>query len=188
MGVAIGDDGEVSYFAELEKTNERQRERIQEKREEKRQEEKEKAKDSQDEKIGKEQEVLRDGRPRGGKFREPGKHVTFLDPPWRNWPEPSTRWIGAGCRRMWFPADTDTISPSDQTRLTQRNRKCGAESETALHRLLSARIPGRRYGQNPVQWNRSGKRRKKRPLHLLSFCTIGGRAALRFFYKDSNFA
>lgn len=78
MGVAIGDDGEVSYFAELEKTNERQRERIQEKREEKRQEEKEKAKDSQDEKIGKEQEVLRDGRPRGGKFREPGKHVTVF--------------------------------------------------------------------------------------------------------------
>lgn len=40
LGVAIGSDGQVSFFAELEKVNERQRERIEERREEARQAEK----------------------------------------------------------------------------------------------------------------------------------------------------
>ena len=57
--------------------------------------------------------------PEGENSGSPESMSRFLDPPWRNWPGPSTRWIGAGCRRMWFPADTDTISPSDQIRLTQ---------------------------------------------------------------------
>ncbi len=38
LGIAIGDDGEVSFFAELEKNSEKQRERIEKQREEKRDE------------------------------------------------------------------------------------------------------------------------------------------------------
>lgn len=38
IGIAIGDDGEVSFFAELEKNSEKQRERIEKQREEKRDE------------------------------------------------------------------------------------------------------------------------------------------------------
>lgn len=41
IGIAIGDDGEVSFFAELEKNSEKQRERIEKQREEKRDEAKE---------------------------------------------------------------------------------------------------------------------------------------------------
>ena len=41
LGIAIDGNGEVSYFAELEKVNERQRERIEERRESKREEAKE---------------------------------------------------------------------------------------------------------------------------------------------------
>ncbi len=41
IGIAIGDDGEVSFFAELEKNSEKQRERIEKQREEKRDETKE---------------------------------------------------------------------------------------------------------------------------------------------------
>lgn len=38
LGIAIGDDGKISYFAELEKTGEKQRERIERQRENRRQE------------------------------------------------------------------------------------------------------------------------------------------------------
>ena len=38
LGVILGDDGEISYFAELEKVNEKQRERIEENRENKKEE------------------------------------------------------------------------------------------------------------------------------------------------------
>lgn len=38
IGIAIGDDGEISYFAELEKTNEKQRERIEKQHEDRREE------------------------------------------------------------------------------------------------------------------------------------------------------
>ena len=51
LGIAIGNNGEVSYFAELEKVSEKQRERIEERRESKREEAKEaekKAKKEQD--------------------------------------------------------------------------------------------------------------------------------------------
>lgn len=51
LGIVIGDNGEVSYFAELEKVSEKQRERIEERRESKREEAKEaekKAKKEQD--------------------------------------------------------------------------------------------------------------------------------------------
>lgn len=51
LGIAIGDNGEVSYFAELEKVSEKQRERIEERRESRREEAKEaekKAKKEQD--------------------------------------------------------------------------------------------------------------------------------------------
>lgn len=41
IGIAIGDNGEVSFFAELEKNSEKQRERIEKQREEKRDEAKE---------------------------------------------------------------------------------------------------------------------------------------------------
>ena len=41
IGIAIGDDGEVSFFAELEKNSEKQRERIENAREDKREAEKE---------------------------------------------------------------------------------------------------------------------------------------------------
>lgn len=51
LGVAIGDNGELSFFAELEKVNEKQRERIEEAREEKRAEAKE-AKAEETEKKG----------------------------------------------------------------------------------------------------------------------------------------
>lgn len=49
IGITIGNDGSVSFFAELEKSSEKQRERIEEAREEKRAEEKEKEKKAEEE-------------------------------------------------------------------------------------------------------------------------------------------
>lgn len=46
IGIAFGDDGEVSFFAELEKNSEKQRERIEKQREEKREEKRTDAKDA----------------------------------------------------------------------------------------------------------------------------------------------
>lgn len=45
LGIVIGDDGEVSYFAELEKVNEKQRERIEEKRESNREQKRDEVKE-----------------------------------------------------------------------------------------------------------------------------------------------
>ncbi len=45
LGVSMGGDGEISYFAELEKVSEKQRERIEEKREANRQERRDEQKD-----------------------------------------------------------------------------------------------------------------------------------------------
>ena len=56
IGIAIGDDGEISYFAELEKTNAKQRERIEKQRESRREEkaeaEKKEERDKEDEPVG----------------------------------------------------------------------------------------------------------------------------------------
>ena len=49
LGIAIDDNGEISYFAELEKVNERQRERIEERRESRREEAKEAEKNAKKE-------------------------------------------------------------------------------------------------------------------------------------------
>lgn len=49
VGVAIGDDGKVSYFAELEKTTEKQRERIEKQRENKKEEAAKAQKDKKEE-------------------------------------------------------------------------------------------------------------------------------------------
>lgn len=61
LGIAIDDNGEVSYFAELEKVNDRQRERIEERRESKREEAKEAEK-----KAGKERDPWSAGKAFGG--------------------------------------------------------------------------------------------------------------------------
>lgn len=73
LGVAIGNDGEISYFAELEKTNEKQRERIEKQREGRREEAaeaKEKAeKEEAEEPVG----------AAGRAFRQEGvKHTTVF--------------------------------------------------------------------------------------------------------------
>lgn len=51
LGVSIGNDGEVSYFAELEKVSEKQRERIEEKRESNREKTREEMKEMAREKM-----------------------------------------------------------------------------------------------------------------------------------------
>ncbi|MCM1189883.1 MAG: DUF6033 family protein [bacterium] len=51
LGVAIGDDGEVSFFAELEKTSEKQRERIDRQRENRREEAADAKKKAEQEKL-----------------------------------------------------------------------------------------------------------------------------------------
>ena len=53
IGIAIGNDGEVSFFAELEKNSEKQRERIEKNREEKKAEETETEKYMQGARPGK---------------------------------------------------------------------------------------------------------------------------------------
>ena len=68
LGVTIGSDGEVSYFAELEKVSEKQRERIEEKRESSREEMKKKAQEKLDE--------LRGRDPASGPGRDPLKRTT----------------------------------------------------------------------------------------------------------------
>lgn len=68
LGISIGNDGEVSYFAELEKVSAKQRERIEEKRESNREELKEEMKQKAREKL----DELR-GR---GPGREPVKRTT----------------------------------------------------------------------------------------------------------------
>ena len=69
LGISIGDDGEVSFFAELEKSSEKQRERIEEKREENRENKREEMKKTAEEKARELQDALR-GR---GSAPMPGK-------------------------------------------------------------------------------------------------------------------
>lgn len=52
IGIAIGGDGEISYFAELEKVSEKQRERIEKRREENREEAHKEASEKAEEKFG----------------------------------------------------------------------------------------------------------------------------------------
>lgn len=70
MGVVIGESGEVSYFAELEKASERQRERIEEKREENRAD----SRKAREEKARERWDGLRGRDPMSG--REYGKRTT----------------------------------------------------------------------------------------------------------------
>lgn len=72
LGVSIGSDGEVSFFAELEKSSEKQRERIEEKREENRENNREEMKKAVEEKARELQDALRGRAPVGG----PVKHTT----------------------------------------------------------------------------------------------------------------
>ncbi|MCM1027253.1 MAG: DUF6033 family protein [Roseburia sp.] len=51
LGIAIGDDGEVSFFAELEKTSEKQRERIERQRENRKEEAADAKKKAEQEKL-----------------------------------------------------------------------------------------------------------------------------------------
>lgn len=72
LGISIGNDGEISYFAELEKVSEKQRERIEEKRESSREERKEEM-----EKLAREKmDELRGRGPVSGPGRESVKHTT----------------------------------------------------------------------------------------------------------------
>lgn len=72
LGISIGDDGEVSYFAELEKASAKQRERIEEKRESNREELKEEMKKLAKEKL----DELRGIGTASGSGREPVKRTT----------------------------------------------------------------------------------------------------------------
>lgn len=72
LGVTIGSDGEVSYFAELEKVSEKQRERIEEKRESSREEVREEMKKKAQEKL----DELRGRDPASGPGRDPLKRTT----------------------------------------------------------------------------------------------------------------
>lgn len=72
LGISIGNNGEVSYFAELEKVSAKQRERIEEKRESNREELKEEMKKKAKEKL----DELRGRGPASGSGREPVKRTT----------------------------------------------------------------------------------------------------------------
>lgn len=72
LGVSISNNGEVSYFAELEKVSAKQRERIEEKRESNREELKEEMKKQAREKM----DELRGRGPASGPGREPAKRTT----------------------------------------------------------------------------------------------------------------
>lgn len=69
LGVVIGDNGEVSYFAELEKSSEMQRERIEKHREAKKEEAAEAAKEKKDEKVN-EGSFIREGAKRTTLFAD----------------------------------------------------------------------------------------------------------------------
>lgn len=72
VGISIGSDGEVSYFAELEKVSEKQRERIEEKRESSR----EKSREEMKEMARKRMDELKGKGPASMPGREPSKHTT----------------------------------------------------------------------------------------------------------------
>lgn len=72
LGISIGNDGEISYFAELEKVSAKQRERIEEKRESNREELREEMKKQAREKM----DELRGKGAASGSGREPVKRTT----------------------------------------------------------------------------------------------------------------
>ncbi|MCH5341330.1 MAG: hypothetical protein J1E01_07670 [Acetatifactor sp.] len=72
VGISIGSNGEISYFAELEKVSEKQRERIEEKRESSREESREEMKEMARKKM----DELRGKGPASMPGREPLKRTT----------------------------------------------------------------------------------------------------------------
>lgn len=78
LGISIGNDGEVSFFAELEKSSERQRERIEEKREENRENNREEKKKAIQEKARELQDALRGRSQAPTPGRGPVKHTTVF--------------------------------------------------------------------------------------------------------------
>lgn len=72
LGISIGNDGEISYFAELEKVSEKQRERIEEKRESNREDAREATKEA----ARKTMEELRGSGSASTPGREPLKRTT----------------------------------------------------------------------------------------------------------------
>lgn len=73
MGVTIGDDGTVSYFAELEKSSEKQRERIEKQRAAKREENAKAQKEKQEERL--DGSFIRDGVKRTTLFADSVKEL-----------------------------------------------------------------------------------------------------------------
>lgn len=72
VGISIGSDGEISYFAELEKVSEKQRERIEEKRESSREQSREEMKEMARKKM----DELRGKGPASMSGKEPSKRTT----------------------------------------------------------------------------------------------------------------
>lgn len=72
VGISIGSDGEISYFAELEKVSEKQRERIEEKRESSREQSREEMKEIARKKM----DELRGKGPASMSGKEPSKRTT----------------------------------------------------------------------------------------------------------------
>ena len=72
VGISIGSDGKISYFAELEKVSEKQRERIEEKRESSREESRKEMKEMARKKM----DELRGKGPASMPGREPSKRTT----------------------------------------------------------------------------------------------------------------
>lgn len=79
LGVIMGDNGEVSFFAELEKSSQMQRERIEEKRESNREDAKEETKKELKEKVQEKLDELRGGGAAGQlPGRVPAKRTTVF--------------------------------------------------------------------------------------------------------------
>lgn len=78
LGVVLGDNGEVSFFAELEKSSQMQRERIEERRESNREEAKEDAKAELKEKVQEKMDALREGGAGSIPGRVPAKRTTVF--------------------------------------------------------------------------------------------------------------
>lgn len=78
LGVSIGSDGEVSFFAELQKSSEKQRERIDEKLEENRENKREEKKKAVQEKAKELQDALRGKSQASAQGRGSVKHTTVF--------------------------------------------------------------------------------------------------------------
>ena len=78
LGIVMGDNGEVSFFAELEKSSQMQRERIEERRESNREEAKEDAKAELKEKVQEKMDARREGGAGSLPGRVPAKRTTVF--------------------------------------------------------------------------------------------------------------